>query len=206
MTDLPAVPPPGVPDPTAPEVDEPASPQPAEKRNGWWETRIGVLIRAAATGVALAGSVPPWGWWPLAFVGMALLDRLIAGQPRVNRFRRTWLVAAFWLYPAMLWMWDLTAPGYVAAGAFYAAYFGLAGALTPSGPTRRLVLPGAFALAEIARWSWPFGGVPPAHMGLSQVETPLIFAARLAGPPPMQATFLPVSGPASRSFRPCSSA
>ena len=44
------------------------------------------------------------------------------------------------------------------------------------------MLPGTFALAEVARWSWPFGGVPLAHMGLSQVETPVLFAARLAGP------------------------
>jgi apolipoprotein N-acyltransferase len=44
------------------------------------------------------------------------------------------------------------------------------------------VLPGAVALAEIARWSWPFGGVPLAHLGLSQVETLLRFPARLAGP------------------------
>lgn len=147
-----------------------------------WESRFGVFLRCAVAGICLAGSVPPWGWWPLAFVGMFLLDRLLADQPWKRRFRRTWLVAATWLYPAMLWMFDLTAPGYVAAGAFYAAYFGLAGALTPSSTARRLVLPGAFALAEVARWSWPFGGVPLAHMGLSQVETPLIFVARLAGP------------------------
>lgn len=150
--------------------------------SGFWEQRFGVAIRCAAAGVCLAGSVPPWGWWPLAFVGIFLLDRLLADQPWKRRFRRTWLVAATWLYPAMLWMFDLTGPGYVAAGAFYAAYFGIAGALTPPGPMRRFVLPGAFALAEVARWSWPFGGVPLAHMGLSQVNTPLIFLARLAGP------------------------
>jgi apolipoprotein N-acyltransferase len=149
---------------------------------GFWNQRIGVLLRCVTAGVCLAGSVPPWGWWPLAFVGIFLLDRLLADQPWKRRFRRTWLVAVAWLYPAMLWMFDLTGPGYLAAGAFYAAYFGIAGALTPPGPMRRFVLPGAFALAEIARWSWPFGGVPLAHMGLSQVNTPLIFLARLAGP------------------------
>jgi len=154
----------------------------AESRSAWWETRTGVIARCAAAGLCLAGSVPPWGWWPLAFIGILLLDRLLADQPANRRFGRTWLVAATWLYPAMLWMWDLTAPGYVAAGAFYAAYFGIAAALGPSGPARRLVLPGAFALAEVARWSWPFGGVPLAHVGLSQVNTPLIHTARLAGP------------------------
>ncbi|MEM7273037.1 MAG: apolipoprotein N-acyltransferase [Actinomycetota bacterium] len=164
-------------------VDQPASPGSTPTiRPGFWDDRPGVTIRCAAAGVCLAGSVPPWGWWPLAFIGIALLDRLLADQPRKVRFRRMWVVAATWLYPAMLWMFDLTGPGYVAAGAFYAAYFGIAAALTPPGPTRRLVLPGAVALAEVARWSWPFGGVPLAHLGLSQVETPVVWAARLGGP------------------------
>ena len=83
----------------------------------------------------------------------------------------------------MLWMWDLTPPGYIVAGALYAAYFGLAAAVTPSQAlARRLVLPGTFAVAELARWYWPFGGVPLANIALSQVETPLGQTARLAGP------------------------
>lgn len=174
----------GLPPPMpAASVATPLPPAPATSDGlSWWETRVGVLVRCVAAGICLAGSVPPWGWWPLAFVGILILDRLLMDQPWRRRFRRTWLVAAAWLYPAMLWMWDLTAPGYVAAGAFYAAYFGIAAALTPGGPARRFVLPGAFAVAEVARWSWPFGGVPLAHVALSQVDTPLIFAARLAGP------------------------
>ncbi|MEM7321791.1 MAG: apolipoprotein N-acyltransferase [Actinomycetota bacterium] len=159
-----------------------AQPTAVIRSDGFWDQRLGVTIRCAAAGVCLAGSVPPWGWWPLAFVGIFLLDRLVADQPWPRRFRRTWLVAATWLYPAMLWMFDLTAPGYLAAGAFYAAYFGIAAALSPPGPGRRIVLPGAFAVAEVARWSWPFGGVPLANLALSQVNTPLLFTARLAGP------------------------
>ncbi len=171
---------PAAPSPPVP-VAEPPQPDAAGERSGW-SSRPGVVGRCLAAGVCLAGSVPPWGWWPLAFIGIAILDRLLADQPWKHRFNRTWLVAVAWLYPAMVWMWDLTPPGYVAAGAFYAAYFGAAAALTPPGPARRLVLPGAFALAELARWSWPFGGVPLAHLGLSQVETPLINLARVAGP------------------------
>jgi len=91
--------------------------------------RLLVIGRAVLAGVCLAASIPPWGWWPLAFVGIALLDRLIAEQPWGRRFRRTWLVAACWLFPAMLWMWDLTKPGYVIAGALYASYFAAAAAL-----------------------------------------------------------------------------
>lgn len=140
-----------------------------------------LALRGVAAGACLALSVPPYGWWPLAFLGILQLDRLIAGQPAQRRFRRTWLVCATWLYPTMLWMVDLTAPGYVIACATYAAYFGGAVALVPPNRWRWLALPGAFVLAEWARWSWPFGGVPLSTLAMSQAAAPLNFTVRLAG-------------------------
>ena len=140
-----------------------------------------LALRCIGTGLVIAASVPPWGWWPLAFVGIALLDRLIADQPAKARFRRTWLVCAAWLYPSMLWMVDLTLPGYLIACAAYAAYFGAAVALLPAGRWRWLGLPGAFVLAEWARWSFPFGGVPLSTLAMSQAAAPLAFTVRLAG-------------------------
>lgn len=145
--------------------------------------RWSVALRCIAAGVLIAAAVPPWGWWPLAFVGVAVLDRLLADTTPKQRFRRTWLTTAAWLFPAMLWMFDLTPPGYLVAAALYAAYFGLAAALTPDDPVgRRIVLPGAIALAELARWYWPFGGVPLANIALGQVDSPLAITARLFGP------------------------
>lgn len=114
-------------------------------------------------------------------MGIALLDRLIADRPAKARFRRTWLVAATWLYPSMLWMIDLTLPGYLVACATYAAYFGVAVALCPPGRWRWLALPGAFVLAEWLRWSFPFGGVPLSTLAMSQAAAPLAFTVRLAG-------------------------
>ena len=74
--------------------------------------RLLIAGRAVLAGLCLAASVPPWGWWPLAFVGIALLGPPASPTSRWGRrFRRTWLVAAAWLFPAMFWMWDLTAPG-----------------------------------------------------------------------------------------------
>jgi apolipoprotein N-acyltransferase len=110
-----------------------------------------------------------------------VLDRLIADQPVLVRFRRTWLVCAFWLYPAMLWMFDLTPPGYVIAAGAYAAYFGAAVAACPPGRARWIALPGAFVLAELARWSFPFGGVPLATLPQSQAGGPLLPIARVDG-------------------------
>jgi apolipoprotein N-acyltransferase len=136
----------------------------------------------AVAGICLAGSVPPWGWWPLAFVGFAIVDRLLVQTTGKQRFRRMWAVGVWWLGPAMLWMVDLTPPGYLVAVLLYAAYYGIAAALTPADRRRRWVFPGAFALAELARWYWPFGGVPLANVALSQVDSPIGQTARLFGP------------------------
>lgn len=145
-----------------------------------WRDRSLLFARCLVTGLCIAASVPPWGWWPLAFVGLASWDRLIADQPWASRFRRSWVVAAGWLYPAMLWMWDLTPPGYVIACAAYAAYFGVAMAAVPrQAPARWIAFPAAIVLAEAARWAFPFGGVPLATLAMSQAAAPLGQAARL---------------------------
>ncbi len=140
-------------------------------------------LACVAAGVCIAGAVPPWGFWPLAFIGFAIFDQLLIGTSARQRFRRGWLTTASWLFPAMLWMFDLTAPGYVVASIIYATYFGIASSLTPAeGRLRRIVLPGAVAVAEMARWYWPFGGVPLANIALGQVESPLAVTARIGGP------------------------
>jgi apolipoprotein N-acyltransferase len=138
------------------------------------------VARCALAGLTIAASLPPWGWWPAAFVGVALWDRLLADQPARARFFRSWLVAAAWLLPATLWMWDLTRPGYLVAQAVYATYFALAAlAVPPARPARWIALPGAITLAEIARWSFPFGGVPLATLAMGQAAAPLGQTARL---------------------------
>jgi apolipoprotein N-acyltransferase len=140
-----------------------------------------VLGRCVLAGLCIAASIPPWGWWPLAFVGIALADRLIAGHGWARRFRRMWLVAVAWLVPGMIWMWDFTAPGYLFAVAFFAAFFGVAAALCPPGRARWIALPALTTLAEMARWRFPFGGEPLATLAMSQADAPLGQTARLAG-------------------------
>src|SRR5581483_4992443 len=144
--------------------------------------RAPIAGRAIAAGLLLAASLPPWGWWPLAFVGLALADGLIAGQPAWVRFRRGWLVAAALLFPTLSWIASFTAPGYVIAAAYYSGVFALACmACPPRAPARWVALPGAWMLAEAFRDRWPFGGVPVSRLAMGQVDSPLVHVVRVGG-------------------------
>ena len=144
--------------------------------------RARALLAPPAVGALLALSMPPWGWWPLAFVAFALLDRLIAGRPARSRAAIGCGFAAGWLLPATFWMIDLTLPGYFAQAAIFTAFFGLATLAVPADRWRWLALPAAFVLVEAVRWRWPFGGVPLATLPMSQADAPLGLSVRILGP------------------------
>jgi apolipoprotein N-acyltransferase len=143
--------------------------------------------RALAAGLLVAASLPPWGWWPLALVGIALFETALGGAPtgdapsRRTLFWRGWLFGVGWLAPGMAWMWFLTAPGYVVATALFAAFHGAAAALAPTGHWRVIGRPAAHTIAEALRMVVPFGGVPLATLGVSQVAGPLASLGRVGG-------------------------
>jgi len=136
---------------------------------------------ALAAGVALCLSLPPFGFWPLAALGLVLLDHLVADQPARRRFARGWLVAMACFVPSLSWMTALTAPGYLVACALYAAMLATGVAASPPGRGRWLALAGTWTMAELVRWSWPFGGVPLANLAIGQVAGPLAPVLRVGG-------------------------
>ena len=139
-------------------------------------------LACLGTGALIAAALPPWGWWPLAFVGVALFDRLIADRPRWARFRRGMAVGVGLYVPSLAWMTEMTVPGYAIATVAYAALVGVAALAVPaSAPGRWLALPGAIALTELLRWSWPFGGVPLSSLAVGQVAGPLAPVLRVGG-------------------------
>lgn len=140
-----------------------------------------VAVRAVASGIALCLSLPPFGFWPLAAVGLVGLDQLIESQPASARFWRGWLVAMGCFVPSLSWMTALTPPGYVIACVAYAAMIGAGVAAAPPGRGRWLALAGTWTLAELVRWTWPFGGVPLANLAIGQVSGPLAPVLRVGG-------------------------
>ena len=140
---------------------------------------------AIIAGLLVAFSLPPWGWWPLAYVGVALFATC---RPNSNRARFMFgtLFALAWLAPGMAWMWFLTAPGYVIAALLFSALHGIAamitGAVTDRHKHRAIVGPLAHTLAEALRFSFPFGGVPLATLAISQAASPIAPIVRVGGP------------------------
>lgn len=135
-----------------------------------------------AAGLLVAASMPPWGWWPLAFIGLAWYARLAVRRRETSPFVTAFMFATGWLAPATAWMWFLTAPGWLVAVALFATMHGLAALVAariaaPDDASHRVALVASHALAETLRLSFPFGGVPIATLAIGQADSPL---ARLA--------------------------
>lgn len=130
-----------------------------------------------AAGVLVALSIPPWGWWPLAFVGLWLLARATDGEPARTRWWRGLAFGVGMFAPGLWWMGEFHAFGAVLVVALEAAFVGAAVAVAPG----RTALPAALVLAEATRNTVPFGGLPMAGIPLGQVAGPLAPTARLGG-------------------------
>jgi apolipoprotein N-acyltransferase len=147
-------------------------------------TRANVLAAALSLGAGflVALSLPPWGFWPLAILGVALFEVSLGTSPtQRQRFARGLLFGAGWLFPGMGWMWFLTAPGYVVVGLLFAGLHGLAAIAAPTGPWRVIARPAAHTLVEAMRLVVPFGGVPLATIAIGQAGGPLLGVARVGG-------------------------
>ncbi|MFM8268245.1 MAG: apolipoprotein N-acyltransferase [Ilumatobacteraceae bacterium] len=139
-------------------------------------------IGALAGGVLVALSLPPWGFWPLAIIGIAMFETALGASPTVRqRLTRGWLFGAGWLYLGMCWMWFLSAPGYVVAGALFAGLHAAAAGVAPTGPWRVVGRPAAHTLAEVVRIAVPFGGVPLATLPIGQAGGPFAGVVGVGG-------------------------
>jgi len=145
------------------------------------QSRLKVAATCLAAGILLAASLPPWGWWPLAFAGIILVDRVLDGVAVKGRFLRGALIGFALLGPTMAWLKELTFPGYLIAVGLYSVALGVFLMAVPPGGGRRLALPGAWVLLEAFRGSWPFGGVPLSVLSTGQIAGPLAGLARVGG-------------------------
>lgn len=137
-----------------------------------------IVLPSLLAGVLVAGSVPPWGFWPLGFAGVALLAARLHDVPRGRTRALAGLAFAFGLFaPTLFWISEFHLVGYVALLFLEASFFVVALALT-----RRIeLLPATYLLAEWARGEVPFGGLPMGGLPLGQATGPLVPIARIGG-------------------------
>ena len=144
--------------------------------------RLPPLVRSLAAGLLICFALPPWGWWPLAPIGIALWLAELNGRATSRRFAVGYLVAVGWFAPSTLWMWKLTAPGYViSVTVFWGLMVGALSAACPPDRRRLFALPALIVVFEWFHWHAPFGGVPLSVLALTQGRGPLLPAARLGG-------------------------
>ncbi|HVX23687.1 MAG TPA: apolipoprotein N-acyltransferase [Acidimicrobiales bacterium] len=141
-----------------------------------------LVVPSAAAGVALALSLPPWGWWPVAFAGAGLLYWRLAGLGPWARLLAGWVAGLGCYVPGLFWARAFNWYGAVALMAVEALSMAVAGAAVPPVRGRIPVFAGAFTLMEAVRMAWPFGGLPVGGVFLGQADGPLLAAARLGGP------------------------
>ena len=143
------------------------------------------FARALIAGLLVASSMPPWGWWPLAFVGLAMFTSLeLTASHARQRFITGFVFGLGWFFPALAWMWFLTTPGYIIGVTMYASLHGLASLVVVRKDDNRSFLfmsPVAHMLIEVLRMCLPFGGVPLATLGIAQVGGPLHHVASIGG-------------------------
>jgi apolipoprotein N-acyltransferase len=143
-----------------------------------------VAIAALASGVGLALSLPPWGAWVLAFPAAGLLFWRLRGLRPRTRLWAGWLAGIGCYVPGLMWARSFTVPGALVLMAIEATFVAVGCLAVPAAPTaaRALAFPGAMTLAEWARVSWPFGGLPLGGVFLGQAGGPVLGVARLGGP------------------------
>jgi apolipoprotein N-acyltransferase len=141
-----------------------------------------VVGPSAAAGLLLAPSVPPFGWWPLAFCGAGLLYWRLAGLRMRTRLLAGWVAGLGCFVPGLWWARTFNWYGALVLVLVEALSMGLAGLLTPPRSGRLPGFVGAFTLCEALRWRWPFGGLPIGGVWLGQAGGPFLGTARVGGP------------------------
>jgi len=142
------------------------------------------VVPSVLAGVGLALSLPPWGFWILAFPAAGLLFWRLGGLRPRTRLWAGWLAGLGCFVPGLMWARSFTLVGAIALIVIEALFPAVACLVVPARPmgASALAYPAAMTLAEAARMSWPFGGLPLGGVFLGQAGGPVLGMARLGGP------------------------
>ena len=141
-----------------------------------------ILLPSLASGLLLALSLPPWGWWPLGLAGAGLLYWRLAALPWRARLWSGWWAGIGCFALGLMWARAFNWYGALVLILVEALFMAAAAGLTPPRRGRAPAYVAAFTLTEAVRMTWPFGGLPLGGVFLGQADGPLLPLARLGGP------------------------
>jgi apolipoprotein N-acyltransferase len=149
-------------------------------QRGRWAAWLGLGV---VCGALVGLSIPPFGWWPLAWLGFAVLAVAIPGRPVRGRVALGAGLGVGQFVIGLWWVQQFSIPGYLTLVIVGAFYFAVAVALVPSDRRRwvAIALPATLVLAEWVRDRYPLGGFPLGAASLGQAAGPLAPAVRLGG-------------------------
>ena len=145
--------------------------------------RLEWVVGGMLCGVLVALSIPPFGFWPLAWLGFAGLAFLLPGRSLSER-ALLGLGAGLGQYAiGLAWVSEFSIPGCVALIIVSALFVSAALLISPSRKVVSVVigLPAAFILSDWLRARFPLGGFPLGGISLGQSLSPLVPALRLGG-------------------------
>lgn len=144
--------------------------------------------RAASVGLGLLGgvvaacSLPPFGLWPLAIAGVALLMLAMEDRPLGTRALTGFGFGLGLFTPGLWWAQHFNWYGAIVLIIVESLFFSAAGVAMTPGRGRTLSAIGALVLAEALRCIWPLGGLPIGGLPLGQANGPLLPIASVGGP------------------------
>jgi apolipoprotein N-acyltransferase len=155
--------------------------------------RSRALLLALVGGVLTTLTVPPFGWWPLAVPGLALLSLGLRSAKRRRVAAVSFVFGAALYVPSLWWMTQFSLPGGIAVGLIEATMTMIACTASLAGITlftrttqlsadqRLLAVPAAMVFADAFRSLWPFGGLPLGGIDLGQAKGPVAALAPFGG-------------------------
>jgi apolipoprotein N-acyltransferase len=144
------------------------------------------LATGLAGGLLLGAAFAPWGLWPFAIVGPALLVFALSGRSLRGAFTVGLVFGTAFFLPLLAWVVNLAWFAWVAlavASAVIFAVFTVAQRLLLNLRGWPVAVAGWWVAAEAFRDRWPWGGFPWGRLAMSQAGLPTQGWAAIFGPP-----------------------
>jgi apolipoprotein N-acyltransferase len=144
------------------------------------------LLTGLAGGLALTAACPPYGIWPLAAVGPALLVVALWRQGLRGSFAIGVVFGVAFFVPLLSWVVNVAWYAWAALAISEALMFAVLAVgqrLLLRLPAWPVAVAGWWVAIEAFRDRWPWGGFPWGRLAMSQAQAPTVRWVSAGGPP-----------------------